>query len=372
MERLNWNVYNELRAQFLCSVVGPWNCEASLGEEDKGFGCPVTPVSAFLITAFGRSIACAMNKEYSLCIAGSGVTAPIADAVRGLFNIPTITFIHGLDLVVNNRIYQQLFIPAIRRSDLVIANSHNTANLAITKGVSKYKIKVLFPGVKIPNLSSTNDNFRQQHKLEGKRILISVGRLVRRKGLVEFLKYSFPEILRECPDTVYIIVGSEPENSLKRDRGVLQELKTIIQERKLFDRVVLLGRVDEEILAQAYLAADLLVFPVRETPGDTEGFGMVAIEAAAYGLPTIGFAVGGLPDAVRHGYSGLLVKKEEYNELSAATIDYLGGNNDAITPHKCIEHAAEFSWENYGKKLRGICNRLGSGEKVHPHNISQF
>ena len=358
MERLVLNIFNELKAQYLCCVVGPKGCKKAVSGSNYAVECPVSPISAFLFMALGKSLACALKEKYSFCIAGSGVTAPVALTVKALFNIPVITFIHGLDLIADSWVYQQIFIPAIQHSDLVIANSRNTARLAVIKGVFPDKIKILFPGVKIPQLQSMKNEFRQRYRLEDKKILLSVGRLVPRKGIAEFLKYSFPKILEEFPEVVYIIIGSEPQNSLKKDGNVFREIQTIIIEKKLTNHVLLLGRVDEMILAQAYGASDLHILPSLEIEGDIEGFGMVAIEAAAYGLPTIGFAAGGIPDAVMHQYSGFLVEDNNYEELSELTINYLAGNIAEVTPENCADYAAQFSWDNYGRRLREICGQL--------------
>lgn len=352
------NIFNELKTQYLCCVVGPTGCKNAVSGSNYAVECPVSPIPAFLFTALGKSLVCALKEKYSFCVAGSGVTAPVAVTVKALFNIPVITFIHGLDLIVESQVYQQLFVPAIRQSDIVIANSRNTARLAVTKGICPDKIKVLFPGVEIPQVHSMKNEFRQRYRLEDKKILLSVGRLVPRKGIAEFLKYSFPKILEGCPEVIYIIIGSEPQNSLKKGGNVLREIKAIIVEKKLTAHVLLLGRVDEMILAEAYQASDLHILPSLEIEGDVEGFGMVAIEAAAYGLPTIGFAAGGVPDAVMHQYSGFLVENNNYEELSELIINYLAGNTTRVTAENCMDYAAQFSWGNYGSRLREVCNQL--------------
>ena len=354
MERLIWNVVKQLESEYICDVVGPKGCQKSIS--GTYLGCCTNPVPIFLTTALIKSFSMAFSQQYKFCIAGSGVTAPIATLVGKRFKIPVITFVHGLDLVVKNRIYQQVFVPAIKRSDIVIVNSHNTAKLAKSKGVSPDKIKVIFPGVNVPKLSSTtNVQFRQQYNLENKQILLSVGRLIPRKGIAEFLQFSLPNIIKNCPNTVFIIIGSEPSNALKKDGKILQTIKNIIREYNLADHVLLLGRVDDITLESAYQDADLFIFPLREVEGDVEGFGMVAIEAAAYGLPTVAYAVGGVTDAIIPNKSGFLVAPEKHSELTQVITNYLQGNNQEITPTTCRNHAKQFSWDNFGKQLREIC-----------------
>jgi len=355
MERLIWNVFKQLKSDYICDVVGPQGCQNKVSGIHNAIGCQVSPVPIFLTSSLIKSFWMGTRYKYSLCIAGSGVTAPIATLVGKLFSIPTITFIHGLDLVVENRLYQQVFVPAIKRSDIIITNSHNTAKLAKDKGISPAKIKILFPGVEIPQQSSINSTFRQKYHLESQKILLSVGRLIPRKGLAEFLKFSFPNIVKSYPNVVFLIIGSEAQNALKKDGQVLLDIKTIIQEKNLTNHVLLLGRVDDVTLETAYKEADLFIFPLRDVEGDVEGFGMVAVEAAAYGLPTIAFATGGVTDAIAHEKSGFLVTANQYKQLNQTIINYLKGNSPTVTPANCQAHAKQFSWENFGKRLREIC-----------------
>ncbi len=357
MERLLWNVFKELQMQYSCSVVGPKGCRKYISSMHKAFECPIYPLYAFLASSCIKSIRAALTTKPSLCIAGSGLTAPMACAVRQLFKIPMITFVYGLDLVAPSRIYNRLFVPSIRQSDIVIAISLKTAKLAEEKGVASHKIQVLFPGVDIPKYRLTTTDFRNEYKLAGKAILLSVGRLIPRKGLAEFLSNSFPALLKKCPNTCFVIIGSEAKNALKKEGQVLKQIKAIIRERNLTNHVLLLGRVDDVTLNSAYREADLFIFPVRDIPGDMEGFGMVAVEAAAHGLPTVAFAVQGVTDAVAHNISGFLVAPERYEDFTEIVVSYLKGNLTTVTPEGCLSHAKRFSWSNYGKRLREICHQ---------------
>ncbi len=355
MERLIWNVFKQLTSDYICDVVGPQGCQNNVS--GIYMGCRPNPVPLFLTSSLAKSFWAAFQHQYHFCVAGSGVTAPVATLVGKLFKIPVITFVHGLDLVVKNRLYQQIFVPAIKHSDIVIVNSHNTAKLAKAKGISSDKIEVLFPGVAIPELSPINTGFRQQYHLENQQILLSVGRLIPRKGLVEFLKFSLPNIIKGCPDIIFVIIGSEAQHALKKNGQVLREIKAVIQEYNLANHVLLLGRVDDATLESAYQEANLFIFPLREVEGDVEGFGMVAVEAAAYGLPTVAYAVGGVTDAIAHNKSGFLVTPDKYDELTYVIVNYLKGNTSGITPETCRYHAKQFSWDNFGEQLRDIYNR---------------
>jgi len=355
MERLIWNACKQLELEYTCDVIGPKGYQENIS--GIHMGCRTNPVPLFLTTSLVKSFWANFKHKYDFCVAGSGVTAPIATLVGKRFKVPIITFVHGLDLVVKNKIYQQVFVPAIRRSDIVIVNSHNTAKLAKDKGISPDKIKIIFPGVNIPELSSVDTGFRQKYHLENKQILLAVGRLIPRKGIVEFLQFSLPNIIKSCPNIVFVIIGSEPKNALKQDGQVLQTIKTVIQEYNLANNILLLGRVDDVTLENAYQEADLFIFPLKEVEGDVEGFGMVAVEAAAYGLPTVAYAVGGVTDAIAPNKSGFLVEPNQHNEFTKVIVNYLKGNTHQITSETCQNHAKQFSWANFGKQFRDICTR---------------
>jgi phosphatidylinositol alpha-1,6-mannosyltransferase len=112
-----------------------------------------------------------------------------------------------------------------------------------------------------------------------------------------------------------------------------------------------LPHCDDETLSAAYSAADVHVFPVREIPGDVEGFGMVAIEAAAHGLPTVAFSVGGVPDAVIENVTGSLVVPDDYRALADAILFHLDRRDDAASRRACFEAARQFSWDRFGDEL---------------------
>jgi phosphatidylinositol alpha-1,6-mannosyltransferase len=105
--------------------------------------------------------------------------------------------------------------------------------------------------------------------------------------------------------------------------------------------------VDDATLASAYRESDLLIFPVLDLPGDVEGIGMVAVEAAAHGLLTVAFAAGGVPDAVKEGVSGYLVVPGDYVSLTDTIVRCLSEKSSTWSG-RCIAHAKNFSWDLYG------------------------
>ena len=356
MERLVFNIYKQLAEQHDCDVIGPPGSRASVLDNHQSYECKLQPVSIFILSAIFKGLRASFSRKYGICIAGSGLTAPVAVIVSKIHDLKSITFVHGLDLIVRNRIYQSIFIPFIRRSDIVVANSRNTARLAEQAGIPTERIVILHPGTDMPDESQTVERFRKRYQLEGKSLLLSAGRLIPRKGLAEFIRYALPAVVRKHRDTVLVIVGSEPENALNRTDSVLEDIKSATEECDLAEHVLMTGRIDDNSLQAAYGEADCFIFPLREVPGDVEGFGMVAVEAAAHGLPTVAFAEGGVSDAVAEGESGFLVTPGDYEGFGRTLIKYLDDPDTMPSQASCRAFAERFNWNRFGDRLRHIIN----------------
>jgi phosphatidylinositol alpha-1,6-mannosyltransferase len=195
----------------------------------------------------------------------------------------------------------------------------------------------------------SSEAFRQRHHLDDGPLLLSVGRLSARKGLREFVSYALPRIVAARPDAMLAIAGDTPNDALRAQGQTPESIRTAAAQAGVADHVTFLGRLAETELLAAYGAADVHVFPIREIRGDPEGFGMVAVEAAAHGLPTVAFATGGVIDAVSEGRSGHLVNPGDYSAMADAvprTIE----QREALR-QSCIEFARQFAWPRFGAQL---------------------
>ncbi|MGB5261657.1 MAG: glycosyltransferase family 4 protein [Gammaproteobacteria bacterium] len=354
MERLAHNIYKQVNSRSPCDLIGPAGSRRHCAENSIVYECPVRPLPWFLVTVLVNTLRASLSRRYTLCIAGSGMTALFALLAASINRAPCIVFIHGLDLVVKSRLYQLVFVPAIRRCDRVIVNSRNTAKLAAAAGIERERIIVLHPGVELPLQSAQAGVFRSRHGLQNNKLLLSVGRLIARKGIAEFIHQALPDIVSAHPGTMLVIIGDEPAEALQRGDPVLAGIQQAIASTGLEQHILLLGRVEESELTAAYTDADCLIFPLRAVAGDVEGFGMVAVEAAAHGLPTVAFDEGGVSDALEHGKSGLLVTAGDYPAFSAAVRDVLNGVPATLSAQACRAHAASFHWDTFGDKLQQI------------------
>lgn len=354
MERLNWHIADELSRHAQVQLIGPSGSAVQRPAAVPVTEVPLRPLPRFLLASAWQAVAVARRFQPHIVLAGSGLTAPAAWLVARASGARAHVYLHGLDAAVQHPAYRAVWHPAIRRMDGVIANSQPTAELARSLGVAAEKIRIVHPGVTLPTAPQSPaalQNFRQRHQLGNKRLLLSVGRLTTRKGLREFVQHALPAIVKAAPDTLLAIVGDAPADSLHASVQTRASIQAVADAAGIGQHLRFLGVItDPQELACAYESATLHIFPVRHLPGDPEGFGMVAIEAAAHGLPTVAFATGGIVDAVAEGESGHLVTPGDYPSLAQAALQMLADGPGAWQT-RTSAFAAQFAWPTLGKRM---------------------
>lgn len=358
MERLNLHLALGLSAHFRVTVIGPRGSRASLPESIEVHECGRGMLISFLIEALFRALRAARVQRPAWVIAGSGLAAPITWLAARLSGARAAVYVHGLDLVVSQPVYRLLWLPFIRRADACFANSTNTSQLAQEVGVDRSRIDIVNPGVEPvaePPSGEALAAFRRRHGLADRSLLLSVGRMTDRKGLHQFVLRCLPLILRAHPRALLVVIGDEAPDALAgRSTGAWKRLQAEAASAGLGGAVLHLGALDDEQLALAYAASNVHVFPIRDVPGDVEGFGMVAVEAAAHGLSTVAFDVGGVPDAVAEGVSGHLVAAGDYDGFAQRVIERL----DMALPEEPVRaFAAGFAWAHFVRKVNAVLNR---------------
>lgn len=352
MERLNWHMADELSKYAEVKVVGPTGAAVVKPENVQVLESPLKPLVLFMLIGLCKAFWTALCFKPNVIIAGSGLTAPLVWLVSMLMSAKAVVYLHGFDITAAHWVYQKIWVPFFKRMDSVIVNSTPTKILALNAGVLEKDISIVHPGVTLPvsvQPSNAIQSFKKKYNLEHKKILLSVGRLTTRKGLKEFVENSLAYIVQKEPDVVLVVVGESPKNSLGAGLQTREEILEAAKKNQIENHILFLGVItDNKQLATIYEAADVHVFPVRHIPDDPEGFGMVAIEAAAHGLPTVAFATGGIMDAVKQNESGWLVKKNNYEALAKQTIMAL---EQPKSTEQCQHFARQFEWSIFGKKI---------------------
>jgi glycosyltransferase involved in cell wall biosynthesis/SAM-dependent methyltransferase len=275
-----------------------------------------------------------------------GALAPVGLAARIVTGARVSITIHALDIIYARFMYQALVPPCVRRLDRVVCVSRFTRDECVRRGVDAGRCEVIPNGVPLPSAAvagsaeSGTVERRIGVALEGRTVLISICRLIPRKGIAWFVR----EVMPQLPERyVYVVAGEGPE------RAAIE--REIIRQR-LGERVVMIGNVGEAEKQRLFALAHLYVMPNLAVAGDAEGFGISIIEAGANGIAAVAARVDGIPDAIVEDRSGSLVPPGDAAAFAAAIV---GADFSADEVRRAVME--RFDW----KVLRGRYLELFGG-----------
>ncbi|MFD3390307.1 glycosyltransferase family 4 protein [Alteromonas macleodii] len=274
----------------------------------------------------------------------------IARALKLLAGARYNCFVHGEDVetAATSREHSLLVKNVCKNASMLICNSENTANIVRKLGFdSGSKCEVLHPGVDTSRfeVAAPNTSFRQQMGWSGKRVLLTVGRLQRRKGQ-DFLIKSMPALLKEFPDLFYAVVG----------RGeCYDELISLVDQHKLHDNVCVYPDMDDEALIKCYQQCDIFILPNRTIDNDIEGFGMVLVEAQVCGKPVIAGDSGGTRETMNIGKTGHIIDCSSTENLLKELSPILR-NREIVDGEVDIADYAKnrFNWDQHVAKAKRL------------------
>ena len=279
----------------------------------------------------------------------------IAWIMSRLSGIPYVMFAHGEEITQTDcyRYQPRIRDRIYKGAAAVIANSEFTKKHLLRIGVREQDIEKLTPGVDALRFRPEPPDKRlmTRYNLEGKIVILTVGRLVPRKGHRAALQ-AFASVCGEFPTAHYLIAGVGPE----RDK-----LERLSRELEIQDRVTFTGLIEAENLPDIYNLCDLMLLANRhEQGGDVEGFGMVFLEANAARKPVIGGRSGGAIEAVADGVSGLLVDANDPEDVAAALRKLLKNRElrqrMGAAGRNRVE--SEFDWKERARKLHEVNCRV--------------
>jgi phosphatidylinositol alpha-1,6-mannosyltransferase len=255
----------------------------------------------FVPYAIARGLATVLTRPVTHIYVGDAVMAPVG-LLLGLVRreAQTVVTVHGLDLTYANPLYQAMVKLCVPRFDRVVSNSRATARVAEAKGVSPDRIRVVPCGILPAETRTPREEARAAVaerlglSLDGRKVVVTAGRLVRRKGVAWFIENVLPRLDGAA---LYLVIGDGPDAPSVRAAASVHSP----------ERVRLLGRTDDRTRDLVLDAADVFVMPNILVPGDMEGFGIVALEAGVRGLPVVASRIEGIVDAVEDGVTGVLV-----------------------------------------------------------------
>lgn len=215
-----------------------------------------------------------------------------------LFGKKVAISVHGLDLTFAPRIYQG-YLRLFLKADAIIANSESTRRLAEARGLKGVRaIPIGVPERYFGVSRATHHDAELEQRRSGRVVLITVGRLVPRKGVAWFVRSVLPRL----SNVLYVVVGVGAHRA---------EIERAAAETGMTDNLWLVGNVSDQRLLELLGGSDVFVMPNIVVPGNVEGFGIVAIEASASGLPIVASRLEGIPDAVIDGQNGQLVPPQD-------------------------------------------------------------
>ena len=263
----------------------------------------------FLPYCFFKAILMIRNYRIDALHLCDAFLSPLGLLLKYITGRKVTTTVHGLDITFPNRFYQAIIPRCVSRLDIVICVSRSTRDECTKRGIPQQNCRVIPNGVTPSDfiLSKSPGEIRlilekvlETSFLE-KKVLVTVGRLVKRKGVVWFVENVMPRLDNSY---IYIVAGDGPEYKF-----ILEN----IDKHKLNQRVFLLGNVSDEIRNLLYNGSDIFILPNITVENDVEGFGIVAIEAGSCGLPVVASDIQGIRDAVLDGRTGCLVEEKDVN-----------------------------------------------------------
>lgn len=271
--------------------------------------------------------------RYDAVLLGDGNLAIVGWFIKMFSNKPVICVIHGLDINYGSAslgvwyekvlifLHQKLWVGFfIKKLDKFICVGNETVRVAKEKGLAENKL------VFIPNGVDTEKHLGEysradlekvlDEKLYDKKVVLTSGRLAKRKGVAWFIENVLPKLPE---NTLYVVAGDGPDRN---------NIEMVVKKAGMQARVKLLGYVTDEVRNTLFNTTDIFVQPNIKVEGDMEGFGISVIEAASCKLPVVAAELEGLKDAIKDGQNGFLVESGNATAFAEKITSLL--SNDAF------------------------------------------
>ena len=246
--------------------------------------------------------------------------------------------------------FRQIFAQSTKSIDVLTYLGQFTRRAMAPVVSARCAMVHIAPGISIQHFTpgAKSQKLIDELDLEGKQVLISVGRLVHRKGQDKLLE-ALPQILLTYPDIILLFVGVGPRQ---------KKLDQLVRSHELSNYIRFVGRIAYDALPDYFRLGDLFVMPSRSRLAglEVEGLGIVYLEASACGIPVVAGASGGAPDAIIQGKTGLVVDGTKVDEI-ARTINELLDNPTQLAAMGQAGRAwtvERWSWQIWGERFREV------------------
>jgi glycosyltransferase involved in cell wall biosynthesis len=290
---------------------------------------------------FFRGLWSLLTNKIQVIYLQDGLLAPLGVVFKLFTGKPVIITLHGRDITYGNPLYQFLIPRCLKRLDRIACVSEAIRQACCKRKVKADKTVVIANGISDDFYLSTDKKklrnelaTKLKQDLGERKILLTVGRFVEKKGIHWFVEEVMPKLADNT--FVYVIAGS----------GLLEPvIRKSIEEHKLQNDIFLLGWANSDMLRLLYNTADIFVMPNIPVEGDMEGFGLVALEAASCGLPVVASNLEGIMEVIRDNENGFLVEPGS----PQAFIQNIGSLLTDDEQRRAFgERARQYTLENYG------------------------
>ena len=343
MQNLMWGLAHELSKNYMIKIFADYHENHKLFDEQVSFS--IERVSGIkLLRKFRKA---QLINEF---IKENKIEGIIADHWKSLEHLKTdkkkICLIHGKEInhekgtSLNKRVLEVL-----NNVETIVANSKYTKDLAIKLGVNEDRIIIINPGVeKAKELNKETLNKVEnllKHKFPR---LITVSRLEKRKNHFNIIM-ALKNLKQIYPNIIYICVGDGDEEDNIRD---------ITGELNLNSQVMFFKNITSDLKNSLLAKSNIFVMPSIINKSSVEGFGIAYIEAAQYGLPSLGGKDGGASDAIENERTGLICDGNNLDDIYSS-IDLMLKNNKYLGYGKIAkENSSKFLWSEIIKKYKEI------------------
>ena len=343
MQSLMWGLTKEMSKNFMIKVFADY--QENHKEFDKAVNFSIERVGGI---KFLRKIRKAqLVNEY---LKENKVQGIIADHWKSLELINTdkkkYCLIHGKEINHPKGSFQnKKIIKVLNNVEKVIANSEYTKNLAINNGVNKNKVIVINPGVNPVEELNKKSLEKVESLLRTKSPrLITVSRFDKRKNHEKIIM-ALRNLKQLYPDIVYICIGYGDEE---------QNIKDLVKELDLNPQIMFFKDISNDLKNSLIAKSNIFVMPSIVHRTSVEGFGISYVEAAQYGIPSLGGKDGGASDAISHDKTGLICDGNNLDDIYSSLNSMIENKRYLELGKNAKEYVSKFQWENIIEEYKKI------------------
>jgi phosphatidylinositol alpha-1,6-mannosyltransferase len=345
MQSLMWGLTKEMSKNFMIKVFADYQKNHKEFDDKESFSIERVGGIKFLRKIRKAQLINEFLKE-------SKVQGIIADHWKSLelikSNKKKYCLIHGKEINhPNESSINSRLIKVLNDTEKVIANSEYTKNLAIDKGVDKNKVVVINPGINpVEELNEKSlEKVERLLKIKTPR-LITVSRFDKRKNHEKVIM-ALRNLKQQYPDIIYICVGyGDEENNLKK----------LVQELDLSSQVMFFKDISDDLKNSLLAKSDIFVMPSIIHKNSVEGFGIAYVEAAQYGVPSLGGKDGGASDAIDHNKTGLICDGNNLDDIYSSLNSMIENKKHLELGKNAKDYVSKFQWEKIIEEYKEILN----------------